>query len=167
MAGDLPAESRLASLYRVHASDALRLAYLLTGDRRVAEDVTHDAFVRLAGRFQDLRDPSRVGGYLYRTIVNLVRGRHRRAVVERRFLRREPRTVPVPAPEESVADRDFLWEAISRLPDRQRAVVFLRYYRDLPDCEVAEILSCSVGAVKSMGSRAMKQLRGDLGGEPS
>ena len=123
------AESRLASLYRAHAPDAVRLAYLLTGDKQVAEDLTHDAFVRLASRFQDLRDPGRVGGYLYRTILNLVRGRHRRMVIERRFLlRRDPEVPPVTAPEESVTDRDLLWDAVSALPERQRAVIFFRYH---------------------------------------
>jgi len=167
-AATAPAESRLASLYRAHAPDSVRLAYLLTGDRRAAEDLVQDAFVRLASRFQDLRDPARVGGYLYRTILNLARGRHRRRVVERRYLsRRSTDATSTPAPDDEITNRDILWHAISSLPERQRAVVFFRYYQDLPERDVAEILSCSVGAVKSLNLRAMKKLREMVGGAPS
>jgi len=50
-------EARLENLYRTYSPDALRLAYLLTGDRSLAEDLAQEAFVRVLGRFTDLRSP--------------------------------------------------------------------------------------------------------------
>ena len=64
---------RLGELYRRHAGDAARLAYLITGDRALAEDLAHEAFVRLIGRFRDLRNPESFEFYLRRTVANLAR----------------------------------------------------------------------------------------------
>ena len=61
----------LAELYVRHAAEATRLAYMLTGDRQLAEDLVQDAFVKLAGRLVHLRDPGAFDAYLRRTIVNL------------------------------------------------------------------------------------------------
>src|SRR5207248_7790082 len=79
---------RHAELYRRYSGDAVRLAYLLTGDRPLAEDLVQDAFVKLAGRFADLRDPTRFEPYLRKTVVNLARMHFRRRKVERRYLER-------------------------------------------------------------------------------
>jgi RNA polymerase sigma factor (sigma-70 family) len=61
----------------------------------------------------------------------------------------------------AVDERDALWRALGRLPKRQRAVVVLRYFEDLPEATVADILGCSVGTVKSQASRALEKLRID------
>src|SRR5439155_24668868 len=101
---------RLAQLYARHASEAIRLAYLLTGDRGLAEDLVQDAFVRLAGRFLDFRDPDGFAHYLRRTVVNLSNSWYRRRRVERPYLEREgvgPHHI-VPAPDP--AERDALWQ---------------------------------------------------------
>src|SRR5919108_2051044 len=79
---------RLGELYLQHADDAVRLAYLLTGDRTLAEDLVQDAFVRLAGRLVHLRDPGAFHAYLQRTVVNLSRSYFRRKKVERAYLER-------------------------------------------------------------------------------
>src|SRR2546423_15355559 len=83
------AEGRLGELYRRHAPEAVRLAYLLTGDRALAEDLMQEAFVRGFGRFRDLRNPDAFGAYLRPTIVNLSRSHFRRAKVERAYVARE------------------------------------------------------------------------------
>src|SRR4051812_10655367 len=62
---------RLGELYRLHSGDAARLAYLITGDRALAEDLVQEAFVRLYGKFRDLRNPDAFEFYLRRTVVNL------------------------------------------------------------------------------------------------
>ncbi len=82
------ASDRLGELYRRHAADAVRLGYLLTGDRTLAEDLAHEAFVRLYGRFQDLRNPDAFEWYLRRTVLNLVRSHFRHAKVERSYVDR-------------------------------------------------------------------------------
>src|SRR5437867_12545204 len=80
---------RLAELYVRHAAEAARLAYLLTGDRQLAEDLVQDAFVRLAGRLVHLRDAGAFDAYLRRTVVNLANSHFRRKRVERAYLKRE------------------------------------------------------------------------------
>src|SRR5437764_6306673 len=80
---------RLGELYRRHAPDAARLAYLITGDRALAEDLVQDAFVRMVGRFQDLRNPDAFAAYLRRTVVNLSHSHFRRLRVERAYVARE------------------------------------------------------------------------------
>src|SRR5881397_754394 len=79
----------LDELYARHAAEAESLAYLLTGDPYLAEDVAQEAFIRLAGRFRHLRNPDAFGAYLRKTVVNLCRAHFRRARVERAYLRRE------------------------------------------------------------------------------
>ncbi|MDQ3956871.1 MAG: RNA polymerase sigma factor, partial [Actinomycetota bacterium] len=83
------ASGRLARLYERHAPEAVRLAYLLIGDRQGAEDIAQDAFVKVAGRFHDLRHPDAFRPYLRRAVVNLCNSHFRRKTVERAFLRRE------------------------------------------------------------------------------
>src|SRR5438270_10702370 len=79
---------KLGELYLQHADDAVRLAYLLTGDRALAEDLVQDAFVRLAGRLVHLRDPGAFHAYLRRTVVNLSNSHFRRRKVERAYVER-------------------------------------------------------------------------------
>lgn len=159
--------SRIAELYAAHADDAVRLAYLLTGDRALAEDLVQDAFVKLAGRLVHLRDPGAFGGYLRTTVVNLSRSTFRRRKVERAHLERTARDRLAEAAGPLPEDRDELWKALGRLSGRQRAAIVLRYYEDLSEAQIAEVLQCRAGTVKSLVSRGMEilreQIRGDQG----
>lgn len=156
-----PAETgRLETLYAAHAPDAARLAYLLTGDRALAEDLVHEAFVRMFGRFRDLRHPEAFPAYLRKTVVNLARSHFRRKSVERSFLEKEGRQ-----PEEAVeqpAGPGEMWDALTRLNPRQRAAIVLRYYEDLTEAQTADVLGCAVGTVKSLVSRGLDQIRAGL-----
>lgn len=150
----------LEELYVRHAPGAIGLAYLLAGDRALAEDLVQEAFVRLAGRFQHLRNRDAFDAYLRRTVVNLFTSHLRRRRVERAYLEREGRLPGVRAADPSdVGVREELWAAVHRLPERQRAAVVLRYYEDLSERDVAEVLRCSVPAVKSLVARGMETLR--------
>src|SRR6059036_3838497 len=118
-AGARPVEraegGRLAVLFQQHGDSAVRLAYLLTGDRALAEDLVQDAFVKLAGRLVHLRDPGAFDAYLRRTVVNLANSHFRRKRLERAYLKRERGGIQT---EESLPDpgpRDELWEAMNRL----------------------------------------------------
>src|SRR5919108_928004 len=102
-----PDTGRLGELYLRHADEAVRLAYLLTGDRALAEDIVQDAFVRLAGRLVHLRDQSAFPAYLRRTVVNLANSHYRRKRVERAYLKREQRAVQPDAQLEDVGQREF------------------------------------------------------------
>lgn len=150
----------LDDLYREHAPAALRLALLLTGDRPLAEDLVHDAFVRVAGRLRTIRDPNAFDSYLQRTVVNLARSHFRHQRVVRRHVEREGhRRIAPPVELPDVATRDALWGALDHLSPRQRAAVVLRFYRDLPEREIAAVLGCRPGTVKSLLSRALTTLR--------
>ena len=155
--------SGLDRLYATHAPSAIRLPYLLTGDRHLAEDLVQDAFVRVAGRFQHLRDPESFEAYLRRIVVNLSRGYFRRLRVERKYLSREEsrRTFSYVDPPD-IEERDALWGALHHLPYRQRAAVVLRYYQDLSEQQVGEVLGCSAQAAKSLLARGMEALRVQL-----
>jgi RNA polymerase sigma-70 factor (sigma-E family) len=151
----------MEGLYRAHAPDALRLAYLLTGERELAEDLVQDAFVKVLGRFHDLRNRDAFWWYLRRTIVNLARSRFRRRRVERAWLERQH---PEPAVQafEGFAERDRLRRALMTLRPEQRAAIVLRFYEDLSEADTAQALGVAVGTVKSMVSRGLERLRSEL-----
>lgn len=156
----------LGDFYAVHADSAKRLAYLLTGDNELAEDITQDAFVKIAGRLGGLRSREASPAYLRQTVVNLCRSHFRRKRVERNYLQREasmhrPETVEG----RDVLAADALWKELQRLAYRQRCAVVLRYYEDLSEQQAAEVLGCSVGALKALTIRAMEQLRARVGSE--
>ncbi|MDP9223821.1 MAG: SigE family RNA polymerase sigma factor [Actinomycetota bacterium] len=161
-------KSGIGELYVQHADAAVRLAYLLTGDREVAEDLVQDAFVRLAGRLVHLRDAGAFDAYLRTTIVNLSHSYFRRRRVERLYLERArsagERDV-ASRPGRSLEDQEEMWHALRRLSQRQRAAIVLRFYEDLPEVEVAQILGCAPGTVKSLVSRGLEKLRSEIDGE--
>ena len=158
------AGDKLEALYLRHGPEALRLAYLLTGDLELAEDLAQEAFVRVARRLTGLRNADSVRWYLRRTVVNLVNSHLRRQRVERAYM---------PALASSVAGlsatdvvtKQVVRDAIAQLSARQRAVVVLRYYQDLTDQQIASVLGCPVGTVKSALHRAAAVLRQNLGQE--
>ena len=144
----------------------LRTAYLLTGDRHTAEDLVQTALAKLYLSWDKVHRRELVDGYVRRILVNENNSLWRRA-----WKRREVTTDQVP---DSVGVRDrtdhgeraALWEFVQTLPKRQRAVIVLRYYEDLPEAEVAEILGVSVGTVKSQASRALASMRARVGDRP-
>lgn len=132
----------LARLYEQHAPAALRLAYLLTGDHGLAEDLVQDAFVRVIGRFGQLRDELGFDAYLRRTVVNLSCGRLPRGRVD----------------PEGVEEQDELWRRLGSVAPRQRAALVLRYYEDLSDEQAAQVLGCSTRALRSLTSHGLQAL---------
>jgi RNA polymerase sigma-70 factor (sigma-E family) len=155
----------LADLYVEHAPEGIRLAFLLTGDRALAEDLVQDAFARLVGRLRHLRDPAAFGAYLRRTIVNLSTSHLRRQRVARAYLERVAGSRTVDTNTNDDLD-EAMHAALLRLPERQRAAIVLRFYEDLSDVQAAAILKCSPGTVRSLVSRGMTTLRATLEGIP-
>lgn len=163
---DSSAGDRLGGLYARHGPDALRLAYLLTGDRELAEDLVQEAFIKVAGRLTGLRNADSFRWYLRRTVVNLANSHLRHRRVERAYARGlidSAAVTGVSGPD--MATRQAVREAIARLPARQRAVVVLRYYEDLTDQQIASVLGWPLGSVKSSLHRAAAILREHLGQE--
>jgi RNA polymerase sigma-70 factor (sigma-E family) len=152
---------RLEELYERHAQAAVRLGYLLTGDRELARDLVQDAFVKLARRLVHIRQPASFEWYLRRTMVNLAISNARRVKAERARVERVARMSPMASSlgEHTVEAREDLRRALLRLPERQRAAVVLRFYEDLSVEQTAEVMGCPTGTVKSLVSRAMDALR--------
>jgi RNA polymerase sigma-70 factor (sigma-E family) len=151
-------DARVEHLYRKHVGDAVRLAYLLTGDREDAEDLAHDAFVRAAGRLTSLRREDTFGSYLRRAVVNACISHRRRLAVRRTYLERHGHDEPT-AEFPDVEGHDAIVRAISILPPRQRAAIVLRYWADLSESDMAAALDCSVQAVRNLLQRGLATLR--------
>src|SRR5262245_2000513 len=132
----------LGELYVRHAPEGIRLAFLLTGDRALAEDLVQEAFARLVGKLRHLRDQDAFAAYLRRTIVNLLTSHFRRRKVERTYLERIA-SAPVAQTNPNEELDETMHQALLRLPERQRAAMVLRFYEDLSDVQTGEILRCS------------------------
>lgn len=159
-------EGGIEELYARHIGAGVRLAYLLTADRVYAEDLAQEAFVRCVGRFRHLRQPDAFEPYFRRAIVNLHTSGLRRRRLERAWLVREgAASASRVSSQPDVGARQDLWRALSKLPARQRAALVLRYYEDLSERDTAEVLKCSVAAVKSLVSRGSEALRELIRGE--
>jgi len=150
-----------AQLFALHYAPALRLAALLEGDPARAEDAVCDAFARVYARVRrgGVDDPA---PYLRQAIVNAVRGGWRRRAVERRHAAAVADSGPFSEFEAGFVDRDEVWRALAILPPGQRRVVVLRYYEDLPEAEVAQLLRVSVGTVKSQAAKGLAALHSIL-----
>lgn len=155
--------ARLTRLYEQHIGGAESLAYLITGDAALAQDVAQEAFLRVAGRFTHLRRPEGFGPYLRKTVLNLCRSHLRRARLERTVLERHRESSAREDP--GVEHRDELIRALLALPYRQRAAIVLRFYEDLSEERTGELLRCSSRAVNALVSRGMSTLRQRLARE--
>jgi RNA polymerase sigma-70 factor (sigma-E family) len=155
--------ARIAALYAAHARRAGRLAYLLTGDQHLAEDLAQEAFVRLMGRLGSIHDDEAIASYLRTSVVNLSRKHWRKLGHERRYLnaqRASSTAVQTTLPD--VESRDVIRRALEALPYRQRAAIVLRFYEDLSEKETARILGCRIGTVKSTVARGLDRVRKEM-----
>jgi len=150
---------RLGEIYVRFAPGGIRLAYLMTGDRAVAEDLVQEAFVRFVGRLHSLRDPGAFDAYLRRTIVNLSKNYFRRRAIERTDLEHRASEPTAVQEERDVSEYEAMRVALLALPPRQRAAIVLRYYEDLPESQIADLLRCRPATVRSLVSRGLKALR--------
>jgi len=153
------------SYVRARRPVLLRTARSLTNDPGDAEDLLQTALARTYLHWDRIADHGALDGYVRRALVNTRTSQWRR----RRVDEIPSESLPEPRdpgagpedPAERQAVRDALWNAVLRLPGRQRAIVVLRYYEDLSEARTAELLGISVGTVKSALSRALVKLRND------
>ena len=135
----------------------VRLAFGLTGDRWMAEDIAQTALARAYVAWRRVSRADDPDAYLRRILVNASHRRFRaRRVTEQPGDLPE---TPVDGPADLVGERAVLLAALCQLPPRQRAVVVLRYWEDLTDSQIAAALGCSPGTVRSQLSRALAKLR--------
>jgi RNA polymerase sigma-70 factor (sigma-E family) len=142
-----------------------RTAHLLTGDVHTAQDLVQVTLAKLYLAWDRIQDRGSVDAYARKILVN----EHRTAW--RRPVRRRER-VTAEVPDRAVVDqsydgqREAVWAFVASLPPRQRAVVVLRFYEQLTEPEIAELLGISLGTVKSQSSRALAALRSHLPDHP-
>ena len=151
--------SQLAEVYERSAPAGFRLAYLMTGDRALAEDLVQEAFLRFVGRLHHLREPEAFDAYLRRTIVNLSKDTFRRRAVESSYLERRTAELREGRTDPDVAAYEAMRTALLTLPQRQRAAIVLRYYEDLHESEIADVLRCRPATVRSLVARGLEALR--------
>jgi len=140
---------------RARYAELLRFGWALTGDRDRAADLVQDALERTLRAWPRLRDREDPEGYVRRTMVN-------RNLNLLPRLRREVLGDPHDRPVTSVDPDDSLVAALRALPSRQRAVIAMRFYEDLPVAEIAARLGVSEGTVKSQTAKAKEKLRAAL-----
>ncbi|MGC5309618.1 SigE family RNA polymerase sigma factor [Micromonospora zamorensis] len=137
----------------------IRLARLLTGDEHRAEDLTQEVLSRAYVHWRRISRADRPDVYVRRMLVNANnswwRRRSNRELVVDTFADRAQRG---DLGREAV-ERDEMWRLILGLPERQRAVLVLRFYEDLDDATIAQILDCSPVTVRTHAMRALANLR--------
>ena len=146
-------ESSFAAFYELSFERAARLAFLLTGDPSGSEDIAQEALSRIQPGFDRIEMPS---AYLRTVVVNLCK-RHGADQARQRTTREQLGGPGVQDPE----GRELL-DVIDALPLRQKTVVVLRYYEDLTEAEIAAVLGCRPGTVKSLAARALTRIRREL-----
>ncbi|GAA2361465.1 SigE family RNA polymerase sigma factor [Streptomyces sparsogenes] len=152
-----------ASYVRARGPVLLRTARALSANAWDAEDLLQTALAKTYLAWERIEDHNALDGYVRRALVNTRTSQWRKRKVDEFVCEELPEPDPVPAPDpaEQQVLRDAMWRAVLRLPDRQRAMVVLRYYEDLSEAQTAEVLGVSVGTVKSAVSRALGKLRED------
>jgi DNA-directed RNA polymerase specialized sigma24 family protein len=147
-----PDASLFESFYLEHRRSAVRLAWLLTHDRTISEDIAHDAFAAVFTRFDGLEQP---GAYLRRCVINGVYERSRRLGREQRrnldASRGQPTSFDGPT--------GGILDAIRVLTIKEQTAIVLRYWAGLRDREIADAMDMRAGAVRSVLSRALTRLR--------
>ncbi|NUR06158.1 MAG: SigE family RNA polymerase sigma factor [Nocardioidaceae bacterium] len=158
-------DEEFAAYMAARQPSLLRTAYLLAGDRHTAEDLVQTTFAKLYLSWDKVQRREVVDGYVRRILVN-----EHTSMWRRPWKRREVSTEALP--EQQRHDRtdegeaSAVWEFVQTLPRKQRAVIVLRYYEDLSEAEIADVLGVSVGTVKSQASRALAAMRARVGDHP-
>ncbi len=162
LSGDRAAFGELVGRYQ---EVAFRAAYLITRDAGAAEEAAQDGFVRAYQSLRSFRTGEPFRPWLLRIVTNLalnqVRGRKRRLGLFERASR-EARAEAEPAPDDALfagEQQRLLWQAIRELPEDDRVVLYLRYFLELPEREIAAVIGKAPGTVKSRLHRAGGRLR--------
>ncbi|QFZ18233.1 SigE family RNA polymerase sigma factor [Saccharothrix syringae] len=150
-------DDEFAEFFTSRFDQARRTAHALCGNWGEAEEIAQNAFVRVYARWSRVRRET-ADAYL-RTVVTRLFLDGRRRWRRREQVVAEPPDVAVPADTSATEERPPLLAALQLVPPRQRAVIVLRYVHDLSVEQVAEVLGCSPGTVKSQAARGLKTLR--------
>jgi RNA polymerase sigma-70 factor (sigma-E family) len=141
----------------------LRFAHVLCGNPHLAEDLVQEVLARVHRRWARIESMHAPEAYVRTAIVReFLSWRRRRASTEA-VLAEVPDRSAEPDRVQQLAARDEMWTLLASLPPAQRAVLVLRFYEDLADDAIAEVLGCSQSSVRAQASRALTRLRAQLG----
>lgn len=160
--GDDSDRAAFTEFAHARADTLFRTAYLMVGDHQLAQDLLQEALVKTLMAWPRLRDHGNLDAYARRIIVTTSISWRRRRSFHERPLETFPEQ-PVPDQADAVVTHDAVVAALRTVPPRQRAAIVLRYYQDLTEQQTAEVMGCSVGAVKSQVSAGLRRLRQALG----
>jgi RNA polymerase sigma-70 factor (ECF subfamily) len=151
------------ALVREHQQAVFRLAWLMLGDADEAEDTAQETFIN-AYKSRDRYDPSLpLRPWLMRICANVARNRRRSMgryfAAMRRALLNEPEPINIAEHGMKNIDSQALWQAVRRLKHDDQIVIYLRYFLDMPEAEMAGALNVAQGTVKSRLHRALARLR--------
>jgi RNA polymerase sigma-70 factor (sigma-E family) len=159
----MDSDERFTAFVREHTQALLRTAYLLTRNAGEAEELVQDTLAWLYPRWQQVELAEYQVAYVRKAVVNrYLAGRRRLSATEVHFDAARERASDRPVVRDRTAEVDeriALWSQLGELSERQRAALVLRFFHDLPDNEVAGVLECRVGTVRSLISRALSTLR--------
>jgi RNA polymerase sigma factor (sigma-70 family) len=141
----------VSELFRVWREPMARLAYVLTGNSEVSDEIVQDAFLNVHRRWAQLTNPV---GYLRTAVINGCNSYHRHAAVERRAP-----VLPQPA---MTSAGDEISDALAKLSYSHRAVLVMRFFCDLPDGEIADALNIRPATVRTRIHRGLTELRKEL-----
>jgi RNA polymerase sigma-70 factor, ECF subfamily len=151
---------RIAEAYELRFAQYVRVATAIAGDRERGRDAVQEAFARAIAGCLAYRGDGPLEAWLWRAVTNAARNQCRAggSVVTVASLEDEPGDEPAAAGGDEVTVRRHL----AALPERQRLLVFLRYYADLTYCEIGEALGLRTGTVSATLAAAQRTLRGRL-----
>lgn len=157
----------VGALYEATALGLIRMAFVMLGDLPSAEDVVQEAFYGLYRRWDRLAETAGATYYVRTSVLNGCRSALRRRAVRRGFVQHGPLADPPPAVSaETVVlggeEREDVIRALRHLPGRQREVLVLRFYAELPDEQIARVMGIRPGTVRSTAFRALEALGRDL-----
>ncbi|NLZ63382.1 MAG: sigma-70 family RNA polymerase sigma factor [Lentisphaerae bacterium] len=174
-------QEAFALLVEKHSSRAYQIAYGVLGNREDAEEVAQDAFLRIYRALKNFRGDSEFSTWMYRIVINLARNKHRWHKIRGRGQEfsinapvenaRNDGELAIDLPDERLTpDRELIYEelkektreAMENLPESYRLAVMLRNLKELSYEEIAKILNCKVGTIKSKIARGREELKNRL-----
>jgi len=159
----LATDEQFAMFVRTHTAALLKTGYLLTRDAGEAEELVQDTLVWLYPRWTQVLEADHPLAYVRKAVVNrFLAGRRRMSATEVHYDPTLERFTDRPGRRDETAEVDerlAIWDELGELSERQRAAIVLRFFHDLPDDEVAQVLDCRVGTVRSLISRSLNALR--------
>lgn len=153
-------EDSFEDYVNTHGDTLLRFAYVLSGDRYLAEDLVQEVLAKIHRRWHRMEHVEQRNAYIRSAIVRQFLSWRRRLSSRERPVSGVPeRSGTGPDTANAHADREAMWQMLATLPARQRAVLVLRFYEDMSDAAIAEAVGCREATVRTHAARGLARLR--------